>query len=210
MRSQTEDTPRTASRRVAAAPPGRRLRPRAADAETRARNCAAAARRHARQLKIELDFAMNVGVEVVAPPGMEDMTNQLRGMFQSLAGQKTQSHKLTIAQARPRFRRGEAASSSTTRRSRRAIADAEAERHRLHRRDRQDRAAQRWAAAGVSRRRAARPAAAGGRIGGVDQIRHRQDRPHPVHRLRRVFAGPAVRPRAGAAGPLRSRRAGRC
>jgi ATP-dependent HslUV protease ATP-binding subunit HslU len=51
--------------------------------------------------EIELDFAMNVGVEIMAPPGMEDMTSQLRGMFQSLAGQKTQARKLTIAQARP-------------------------------------------------------------------------------------------------------------
>jgi ATP-dependent HslUV protease ATP-binding subunit HslU len=51
--------------------------------------------------EIELDFAMNVGVEIMAPPGMEEMTSQLRGMFQSLAGQKTQSRKLTIAQARP-------------------------------------------------------------------------------------------------------------
>src|SRR5688500_9573211 len=37
--------------------------------------------------EIELDFAMNVGVEIMAPPGMEEMTSQLRGMFQSLAGQ---------------------------------------------------------------------------------------------------------------------------
>ena len=51
--------------------------------------------------EVELDFAMNVGVEIMAPPGMEEMTSQLRGMFQSLAGQKTQARKLTIAQARP-------------------------------------------------------------------------------------------------------------
>ncbi|MCK9539605.1 ATP-dependent protease ATPase subunit HslU [Dokdonella sp.] len=51
--------------------------------------------------EIELDFAVNLGVEIMAPPGMEEMTSQLRGMFQSLAGQKTQARKLTIAQARP-------------------------------------------------------------------------------------------------------------
>ncbi|GAA0710544.1 ATP-dependent protease ATPase subunit HslU [Dokdonella soli] len=51
--------------------------------------------------EIELDFAMNVGVEIMAPPGMEEMTSQLRGMFQSLAGQRSQSRKLPIAQARP-------------------------------------------------------------------------------------------------------------
>ncbi|HEU4665243.1 MAG TPA: ATP-dependent protease ATPase subunit HslU [Dokdonella sp.] len=51
--------------------------------------------------EIELEFAQNIGVEIMAPPGMEEMTSQLRGMFQSLQGQKTQSRKLPIAQARP-------------------------------------------------------------------------------------------------------------
>ncbi len=51
--------------------------------------------------EIEIDFAMNVGVDIMAPPGMEEMTSQLRGMFQSLAGQRSQSRKLSIAQARP-------------------------------------------------------------------------------------------------------------
>ena len=53
------------------------------------------------QREIELDVAMNVGVEIMAPPGMEEMTSQLRGMFQSLAGQRSQTRKMTIAQARP-------------------------------------------------------------------------------------------------------------
>ncbi len=51
--------------------------------------------------EIEIDVAVNVGVEIMAPPGMEDMTNQLRGMFQSLAGQRSQSRKVSVAQARP-------------------------------------------------------------------------------------------------------------
>ncbi|MEP7042553.1 MAG: ATP-dependent protease ATPase subunit HslU [Dokdonella sp.] len=51
--------------------------------------------------EIELDFAQNVGVEIMAPPGMEEMTSQLRGMFQSLAGQRSQTRKVTVAQARP-------------------------------------------------------------------------------------------------------------
>ncbi|WP_440224899.1 ATP-dependent protease ATPase subunit HslU [Dokdonella sp. MW10] len=52
--------------------------------------------------EIEVDLAMNLGgVEIMAPPGMEEMTSQLRGMFQSLSGQRTQKRKLTIAQARP-------------------------------------------------------------------------------------------------------------
>ncbi|MGN6520895.1 MAG: ATP-dependent protease ATPase subunit HslU [Dokdonella sp.] len=51
--------------------------------------------------EIELEIAQNIGVEIMAPPGMEEMTSQLRGMFQSLQGQKTQARKLSIAQARP-------------------------------------------------------------------------------------------------------------
>ena len=51
--------------------------------------------------EIEIEVAMNLGGESMAPPGMEEMTSQLRGMFQSLSGQRTQKRKLTIAQARP-------------------------------------------------------------------------------------------------------------
>ena len=51
--------------------------------------------------EIDLEVALNVGVEIMAPPGMEEMTNQLRGMFQSLQGGKTQTRKLSVAQARP-------------------------------------------------------------------------------------------------------------
>ena len=69
--------------------------------------------------EIELETAVNVGVEIMAPPGMEEMTQQLRGMFQSLAGQRSQKRKLTIAAARPLLIEEEAGSSSTTRRSRR-------------------------------------------------------------------------------------------
>ena len=51
--------------------------------------------------EIELDFAMNVGVEIMSPPGMEEMGQQLRQMFQNLGGAKTQSRKLSIKAARP-------------------------------------------------------------------------------------------------------------
>ena len=51
--------------------------------------------------EIELDFAMNVGVEIMSPPGMEEMGAQLRQMFQNLGGAKTQSRKLAIKLARP-------------------------------------------------------------------------------------------------------------
>ncbi len=51
--------------------------------------------------EIELDFAMHVGVEIMSPPGMEEMGSQLRQMFQSIGGNKTQQRKLTIKLARP-------------------------------------------------------------------------------------------------------------
>jgi ATP-dependent HslUV protease ATP-binding subunit HslU len=51
--------------------------------------------------EIELEFAMNVGVEIMAPPGMEEMSQQLRSMFQNLGGSKSQKRKLKIKAARP-------------------------------------------------------------------------------------------------------------
>ena len=51
--------------------------------------------------EIEIETQVNLGVEIMAPPGMEEMTQQLRGMFSSLAGQKTQRRKIHIAAARP-------------------------------------------------------------------------------------------------------------
>ncbi|HJP99099.1 MAG TPA: ATP-dependent protease ATPase subunit HslU [Rhodanobacteraceae bacterium] len=51
--------------------------------------------------EIELEFSMNVGVEIMAPPGMEEMSQQLRSMFQNLGGGKTQKRKLAIKAARP-------------------------------------------------------------------------------------------------------------
>jgi ATP-dependent HslUV protease ATP-binding subunit HslU len=51
--------------------------------------------------EIELDFTSNVGVEIMSPPGMEEMGQQLRQMFQNLGGGKTQQRKLPIKAARP-------------------------------------------------------------------------------------------------------------
>ena len=50
--------------------------------------------------EIEIDIAApQMGVEIMAPPGMEDMTNQLQGMFQSLAGSTTKKRKMKIKDA---------------------------------------------------------------------------------------------------------------
>ena len=41
----------------------------------------------------------SVGVEIMAPPGMEEMTSQLQGMFQNMGNQKKQSRKVKISEA---------------------------------------------------------------------------------------------------------------
>ncbi|MFQ3236011.1 MAG: ATP-dependent HslUV protease ATP-binding subunit HslU [Paraglaciecola sp.] len=50
--------------------------------------------------EIEIDMALpQVGVEIMAPPGMEEMTNQLQGMFQNLSGSQKKKKKLKIKEA---------------------------------------------------------------------------------------------------------------
>jgi ATP-dependent HslUV protease ATP-binding subunit HslU len=52
-----------------------------------------------REIEIEVS-ATPVGVEIMAPPGMEEMTSQLQGIFQNMAGSRTSKRKLRIADAR--------------------------------------------------------------------------------------------------------------
>jgi len=50
--------------------------------------------------EIELDLAMPaMGVEIMAPPGMEEMTQQLQSMFQNMGSDKTKKRKLKIKDA---------------------------------------------------------------------------------------------------------------
>lgn len=51
-----------------------------------------------KEIDIEL-AAPQVGVEIMAPPGMEEMTNQLQGMFQNLSGDRKRSRKLKVKDA---------------------------------------------------------------------------------------------------------------
>ncbi len=60
--------------------------------------------------EIEIEVASTpMGVEIMAPPGMEDMTNQLQNMFSSLSSNKTKATKLTVKQAFKQLRDEEAA-----------------------------------------------------------------------------------------------------
>jgi len=51
-----------------------------------------------REIDIELRAAP-MGVEIMAPPGMEEMTQQLQGMFQNLGGGRPRQRKLKIKEA---------------------------------------------------------------------------------------------------------------
>jgi ATP-dependent HslUV protease ATP-binding subunit HslU len=50
--------------------------------------------------EVEIDLEVSaVGVEIMAPPGMEEMTSQLQGLFQNMGNQRTRSRKLRISEA---------------------------------------------------------------------------------------------------------------
>ncbi len=51
--------------------------------------------------EIEFDVASQVGIDIMTPPGMEEMANQLRGMFQNLGGARKQQRKMKIRDAFP-------------------------------------------------------------------------------------------------------------
>ena len=51
-----------------------------------------------KEIEIEI-LAMPVGVEIMAPPGMEEMTSQLQGMFQNLGGNRSKTRKLKVKDA---------------------------------------------------------------------------------------------------------------
>lgn len=50
--------------------------------------------------EIDVDVATpQMGVEIMAPPGMEEMTNQLQGMFKNLAGDTKKKRKMKVKDA---------------------------------------------------------------------------------------------------------------
>jgi ATP-dependent HslUV protease ATP-binding subunit HslU len=102
--------------------------------------------------EIELDFAMNVGVEIMSPPGMEEMGQQLRQMFQNIGGARTQSRKLPIRTARPLLIDEEAGKLLNDEEVRAQAVEA-AEQNGIVFIDEIDKVAQRseWGGAGVSR-----------------------------------------------------------
>jgi ATP-dependent HslUV protease ATP-binding subunit HslU len=61
-----------------------------------------------REIEVQVS-ASPLGVEIMAPPGMEEMTNQLQGLFQNMGSNRTKRRKLRIAEARKVLRDQEAA-----------------------------------------------------------------------------------------------------
>jgi ATP-dependent HslUV protease ATP-binding subunit HslU len=61
-----------------------------------------------REIEVEVS-AHPMGVEIMAPPGMEEMTNQLQNMFQNLATGRTKTRKLKVKDALTLLQEEEAA-----------------------------------------------------------------------------------------------------
>ncbi len=60
--------------------------------------------------EIEIEVAATpVGIEIMAPPGMEEMTSQLQSMFQQVGSYRTKTRKMTVAKAMKILREEEAA-----------------------------------------------------------------------------------------------------
>ena len=51
-----------------------------------------------REIEIDVE-AVSVGVEIMAPPGMEEMTQQLQSMFRNMGGNRSRRRKLKIPEA---------------------------------------------------------------------------------------------------------------
>lgn len=58
--------------------------------------------------EIELDIAANVSMDIMTPPGMEEMGQQLKSMFANLGGSKSNKRTVTIKAARPLLQEEEA------------------------------------------------------------------------------------------------------
>jgi len=59
--------------------------------------------------EIELELSANVSMDIMTPPGMEEMGQQLRQMFSSMGSAKSHTRTLTIKAARPQLVEEEAA-----------------------------------------------------------------------------------------------------
>ena len=156
-----------------------------------------------REVEIEVS-AMPPQMEIMAPPGMEELTSQIQGMFQQMGGGRQKLQKMTVVEAMKQLTDEEAARLLNDD-DIKAKALASAEQNGIVFLDEIDKIASRsdMHGADVSRQGVQRDLLPHRRgHDGRDQVRHGQDRSHPVHRVGRVPPVEAVRPHPRAAGPL--------
>ena len=156
------------------------------------------------EVEMELQLAP-VGVEIMAPPGMEEMTSQLQNMFQSLGNQRTRTRKLKVKDAmrllteEARGLDGGPGGTESRRRWKRWSRTASC-------------SSMKWTRSVAGRRHWARTCRAKGvqrdllpLVEGcavTTKYGRGAHRPHPVHRLRGLPGGQAVGPDPGTAGPV--------
>ena len=78
-----------------------RNEPSAADGDTRIKFRRMLRAGELDEREIELEFAANVSMDIMTPPGMEEMGQQLKSMFANLGGSKSNKRSLSIKAARP-------------------------------------------------------------------------------------------------------------
>ncbi len=100
--------------------------------------------------EVEIDVEMpQVGMDIMGPPGMEDMTEQIRSMFANIGGGKKTRRKVKVKEAlKAADRRGSRQAAQRRRGQGEGRPERRAERHRVPRRNRQDRVAQRSGSGG--------------------------------------------------------------
>jgi ATP-dependent HslUV protease ATP-binding subunit HslU len=62
-----------------------------------------------REIEVELADAKSTAIEIMGPAGMEEMAEQLRGMFSQAGAQRRKARKVTVAEARTQLIEEEAA-----------------------------------------------------------------------------------------------------
>jgi len=85
-----------------------RTEPSAADSDTRQKLRKQLREGTLDEREIEIEVSVNVGVDIMAPPGMDEMAAQLKQMFQGLSGGKTHKRTLSVRAALPQLLEEEA------------------------------------------------------------------------------------------------------
>ena len=86
-----------------------RNEPSAAESETRVKFRRMLRNGELDEREIELELSANISMDIMTPPGMEEMGQQLKSMFANLGGSKSNKRTLTIKAARPLLIEEEAA-----------------------------------------------------------------------------------------------------